>query len=50
MGLEERLKNVALSVTTGKMFAPKTPKGEAQGYETVVYLTGERKQAKRVDY
>ncbi|MCL4404223.1 PrgI family protein [Patescibacteria group bacterium] len=51
MGLEERLKNVALSVTTGRIFAPKTPAGgETRGYETVVYLTGERKQAKRVDY
>lgn len=50
MSLEERLKGVALRVTTGKFFAAKPPKGEARGYETVVYLTGERKQAKRVDY
>ncbi len=50
MSLEERLKGVALRVTTGRFFAPKVPKGESRGYETVVYLTGERKQAKRVDY
>lgn len=51
MSLEERLKNIALNVSTGKFFSPKTAKrGEVQGYETVVYLTGERKQAKRVDY
>ncbi len=50
MGLEERLKNVALNITTGKFFALKAQKGEEQGYETVVYLTGERKQAKRIDY
>ncbi len=50
MSLEERLKSVALSITTGKFFTPKAAKGEEQGYETVVYLTGERKQAKRIDY
>jgi hypothetical protein len=50
MGLEERLKNVALRITTGKFFTAKPQKGVEQGYETVVYLTGERRQAKRVDY
>lgn len=50
MGLEERLKNVALRITTGKIFAAPKEKGQPQGYETVVYLTGERRQAKRIDY
>ena len=51
MSLQEKLKSAALSITTGKLFKPRTD-GENDGekYETVVYLTGERRNAKRIDY
>ncbi len=50
MRVQERLKNMALSVMTGKFFLKKPETEDQNRYETVVYLTGERKQAKRVDY
>lgn len=52
MSLQEKLKSVALNITTGKLFKPRDANQEEGGekYETVVYLTGERKSAKRVDY
>ncbi len=50
MHIQEKLKSIALSVTTGKFFL-KQPQADArERYETVVRLTGEREQAKRVDY
>lgn len=53
MSLEDRLKSVALAVTTGKFFSGAKGSGEGEGkdrYQTVTYLTGEKKVAKRVDY
>ncbi|MDO8470191.1 MAG: hypothetical protein Q7S84_04245 [bacterium] len=52
MGVEEKLKAIALSVTTGKIFAPKAPEvaADAQRFQMVSYLTGEKKLAKRIDY
>ncbi len=50
MHTQERLKSVALSIMTGKFFMKKPETEDQDKYETVVYLTGERKQAKRVDY
>ncbi len=50
MGLQEKLKSVALNITTGKFFSRKQKAGDEEKYETVVFLTGERKTAKRVDY
>jgi len=55
MSIQEKLKSVAQSITTGKIFKPETelpegtkmPKGK---YEVVTYLTGEKRTAKRVDY
>lgn len=55
MSIQEKLKSVAQSITTGKIFKPepelpegsKLPKGK---YEVVTYLTGEKRVAKRVDY
>src|SRR3989338_4180610 len=45
MGIEEKLKAIALSVTTGKIFVPKTPEAaaDAQRFQMVSYLTGEKK-------
>lgn len=56
MKIEEKIKSVALGITTGKMFSlDQFRKGEEDGvkkdqYQVVTYLTGERKLAKRVDY
>jgi len=50
MSLQEKLKSVALSVTTGKFFKSASGSGDGEKYETVVYLTGETGRAKRVDY
>lgn len=52
MSLEERIKNAALSITTGKIpffGGAKAPKPKEQ-YQTVTFITGERGIAKRVDY
>lgn len=50
MGLQEKLKSIALSVTTGKFFKLKGDRPDEDRYETVVFLTGERGRAKRIDY
>jgi hypothetical protein len=53
MGFQQKLKSLALAVTTGKILSVfKTPPEEEQKerYQTVTYLTGEKKVAKRVDY
>ncbi len=50
MSIQDKLKSIALRVSTGKFF-PRTEGQQTGGkYETVVYLTGERMQAKKVDY
>ncbi len=50
MGLQEKLKSIALNITTGKFFKSEGGGGSGEKYETVVFLTGERRNAKRVDY
>jgi hypothetical protein len=50
MSLQEKLKSAALSIATGKFFKPKENQNKGDKYETVVYLTGERGTAKKVDY
>lgn len=51
MSLQEKLKSVALKITTGKFFKPADEvSGDGEKYETVMYLTGERRRAKKVDY
>lgn len=55
MSIQEKLKKMADSITTGKKIKPenslpdgtKLPKGR---YEVVTYLTGEKRAAKRVDF
>jgi len=49
MSLQEKLKSITLSIATGKFFKP-TKGEEEEKYETVVFLTGERGKAKRIDY
>lgn len=50
MGIEEKLKSLALQITTGKIFSRTEPTKKADEYQVVTYLTGEKKVAKRVDY
>ncbi len=51
MGIEEKLKSLALQITTGKIFSrPAEKVSKSQEYQVVTYLTGEKKVAKRVDY
>ncbi|MGC9611179.1 MAG: PrgI family protein [Minisyncoccia bacterium] len=50
MSLQEKLKSAALSVATGKFFKPKENQKKEGEFETVVFLTGERREAKKVDY
>ncbi len=52
ISISDKLKNIAVGVTTGKIFrggteAPNQPK---ERYQVVSYLTGEQKVAKRIDY
>jgi len=55
MSIQEKLKLITDSITTGKIFKPENslpegtnlPKGK---YEIVTYLTGEKRAAKRVDF
>jgi len=51
MGIQEKLKSIALGVATGKVFSPgKWRKEEEERLQVVTHLTGEREMAKRVDY
>ncbi len=52
MGIEEKLKTIALHIATGKLFSPKEMREREQQekYQVVTYLTGEKKVAKRMDY
>lgn len=50
MSIQERIKSIALDITTGKFFGP--PKREVGGevYQPVTFLTGEKRLARKVDY
>lgn len=50
MGIEEKLKSLALQITTGKIFSRSPEENRKEGYRVVTYLTGEKKVAKRIDY
>ena len=51
MSIQEKLKSVALNITTGKIFSPKKLRKEQRNpYRVVTHLTGEREVAKKVDY
>ncbi|KKU91578.1 MAG: hypothetical protein UY23_C0001G0184 [Candidatus Jorgensenbacteria bacterium GW2011_GWA1_48_11] len=52
MGLEEKIKSVALSIATGKIFSAKDQglENKKQEYQAVTFLTGEKRLAKRVDF
>lgn len=55
MSFEDKLKSLALAVSTGKIFSGLGTGSQKEGEEkektqTVTYLTGEKKVAKRIDY
>ena len=51
IGIQEKLKSIALNITTGKIFSPKKLRQEQKDpYRVVTHLTGEREVAKKVDY
>ncbi len=50
MSIQEKLKSIALNITTGKVFSPKKFRQEQAQYQVVTYLTGEKEVAKRVDF
>lgn len=57
MKIEDKIKSVALGITTGKLFSldqfretDKADPNKKDHYQVVTYMTGERKLAKRIDY
>lgn len=52
ISIQDKIKNIALRVTTGKAFSSSnTGQGaKKERFEIVSYLTGEQKVAKRIDY
>ncbi|MDI6820613.1 MAG: PrgI family protein [Patescibacteria group bacterium] len=52
MSIQEKIKSIALSITTSKFLSPKQMRenNEKKKYQVVSFSTGERKFAKRVDY
>ncbi len=51
IGIQEKLKAIALNVTTGKFFSNiKSAVNSKNKYQVVTYVTGEKRFAKRVDY
>jgi hypothetical protein len=52
INFQEKLKSIALNITTAKLFSPKAKREEKDKgkYQVVIFATGERGIAKRVDY
>ncbi len=51
MGIQQKLKSIALNVATGKIFSPEKLKEEqGEQFEVVTRLTGEKEVAKRINY
>lgn len=51
MGIQSKLKSLALKISVGKIFNKgATTAEDKERYQVVTYLTGEQKVAKRVDY
>lgn len=50
--LQEQLKEIALRVTTSKLFSPKERRKQPskENYQTITLMTGEKRLAKRADY
>ena len=53
MSIQDKLKSIALSITTGKFFSPSQSRAEQkkkEGYQVATFITGEKRAVKRVDY
>lgn len=51
MSIEEKLRSLAFQITTGKIFSRAADQHEnAERFQTVTYLTGEKRVARRIDY
>lgn len=50
MNVQEKLKSLALSVTTGSLFKQKDGESGAERYQVVRSIIGEEKLARRIDY
>lgn len=51
ISIQDKLKSIALGITTGTLFHGGAPTEKPkERYEVVSYLTGEQKVAKRIDY
>lgn len=51
MGIQSKLKSLALKISVGKIFTKgATAAEDKERYQVVTYLTGEQKVAKRIDY
>lgn len=53
MSIQDKLKSIAINVTTGKLFSPSQLRKEEkkkEGYQVATFITGERRTVKRVDY
>lgn len=50
ISIQEKLKSIALNITTGKIFSAPQIRKKKEDYRVVTFMTGERRLAKRVDY
>lgn len=53
MSIQDKLKSITLSITTGKFFSPsqfRTEQKKKEGYQVATFITGEKRVVKRVDY
>lgn len=52
MSIQQKLKSITLTITTGKAFSPRTAREEEQkeGYRVAIFSTGEKKLIKKVNY
>lgn len=52
VGIQQKLKSIALNITTGKVLSPKTFRDnqKKEGFQSAIFSTGETKLVKKVDY
>lgn len=53
MGLQDKLKSLALNITTGKLFSAaqfRKGRGQENGFEVATFSTGEKRVVKKVNY
>lgn len=53
MSIQDKLKSIALNITAGRFFSPsqfRTEQKKKEGYRVATFITGEKREVKRVDY